>query len=66
LEIAKTLDDDLLKLMGYQEGAFAMGYIRDFEDPLSAVRDGIPYGYDPSRVRTDASPEYAAFLAGSQ
>jgi hypothetical protein len=66
LDIAKTLDDDLLKLMGYQEGAFSMGYIRDFEDPMRAVRDGIPYGYDASRVRADASPEYAAFLAGSQ
>ena len=67
LEIAKTLDDDLLKLMGYQEGAFSMGYIRDFEDPLRAIRgDDIAYGYDPDRVRADASPEYAAFLAGSK
>ncbi|MET0899585.1 MAG: phytanoyl-CoA dioxygenase family protein [Mycobacterium sp.] len=67
MEIAKTLDDDLLKLMGYQEGAFSMGYIRDFEDPLRAVRgDAIEYGFDENRVRADASPEYAAFLAGSQ
>jgi hypothetical protein len=68
LEIAKTLDDDLLKLMGYQEGAFAMGYIRDFEDPLRAVRgnDAVPYGFDSSRVRAEASPEHAAFLAGDQ
>jgi hypothetical protein len=64
LEIAKTLDDDLLKLMGYQEGAFAMGYIRDFEDPLRAVREGVPYGFDPSRVRAGAAEEHAAFLAG--
>ncbi|MCV7424727.1 phytanoyl-CoA dioxygenase family protein [Mycobacterium yunnanensis] len=67
LEVAKTLDDDLLKLMGYQEGAFSMGYIRDFEDPLRAIRgDDVAYGYDPDRVRADASPEYAAFLAGSK
>ncbi|MCV7424735.1 phytanoyl-CoA dioxygenase family protein [Mycobacterium yunnanensis] len=68
LEIAKTLDDDLLKLMGYQEGAFAMGYIRDFEDPLRAVRgiDAVPYGFDSNRVRAEASTEHAAFLAGSQ
>jgi hypothetical protein len=67
MEIAKTLDDDLLKLMGYQEGAFAMGYIRDFEDPLRAVRgiDAVPYGFDSSRVRAEASAEHAAFLAGS-
>jgi ectoine hydroxylase-related dioxygenase (phytanoyl-CoA dioxygenase family) len=67
LEVARTLDDDLLKLMGYQEGAFSMGYIRDFEDPLRAVRgDAVAYGFDPERVRADASPEFAAFLAGSQ
>ncbi|MET0454612.1 MAG: phytanoyl-CoA dioxygenase family protein [Mycobacterium sp.] len=67
MDVAKTLDDDLLKLMGYQEGAFSMGYIRDFEDPLRAVRgDAVAYGFDENRVRADASPEYAAFLAGSQ
>jgi hypothetical protein len=38
MEVARTLDDDILKVMGYQVGAFAMGYIRDFEDPLLAVR----------------------------
>ncbi|WP_199254203.1 phytanoyl-CoA dioxygenase family protein [Mycolicibacterium mengxianglii] len=67
LEIAETLDDDLLKLMGYQEGAFAMGYIRDFEDPLRAVRgDQIAYGFDPDRVRAEATPEFTAFLAASE
>ncbi|CDP89629.1 MULTISPECIES: phytanoyl-CoA dioxygenase family protein [Mycolicibacterium] len=38
LEIAKTLDDDMLKLMGYQMGGVAMGYLSDFLDPLAAVR----------------------------
>jgi ectoine hydroxylase-related dioxygenase (phytanoyl-CoA dioxygenase family) len=38
LEIAKTLDDDLLKVMGYQMGGLAMGYLSDFLDPLAAVR----------------------------
>ncbi|MCV7359316.1 phytanoyl-CoA dioxygenase family protein [Mycolicibacterium fluoranthenivorans] len=38
LEIAKTLDDDLLKVMGYQMGGLAVGYVSDFLDPLSAVR----------------------------
>lgn len=41
LEIAKTLDDDLLKLMGYQMGCFALGYVGDFQDPISAVREGV-------------------------
>jgi ectoine hydroxylase-related dioxygenase (phytanoyl-CoA dioxygenase family) len=39
IEVARTLPDDLLKLMGYQMGCLGMGYIRDFEDPLVTVRD---------------------------
>jgi ectoine hydroxylase-related dioxygenase (phytanoyl-CoA dioxygenase family) len=39
IEIARTLPDDLLKVMGYQMGCFAMGYIRDFEDPMVAIRE---------------------------
>lgn len=39
IEVAKTLDDDLLGLMGYRMGGIAMGYIRDFEDPMVAIRD---------------------------
>ncbi|HEV7422917.1 MAG TPA: phytanoyl-CoA dioxygenase family protein [Mycobacterium sp.] len=42
IEVARTLDDDLLKLMGYQMGGLAMGYIRDFEDPMVAIRDDMP------------------------
>jgi ectoine hydroxylase-related dioxygenase (phytanoyl-CoA dioxygenase family) len=38
LEVAKTLDDDILKVMGYQMGGLAVGYVSDFLDPLSAVR----------------------------
>jgi len=37
-EVARTLSDDLLKLMGYQCGCFAMGYVRDFEDPLAYLK----------------------------
>ncbi|WP_199255234.1 phytanoyl-CoA dioxygenase family protein [Mycolicibacterium mengxianglii] len=37
IEIAKTLDDDLLKVMGYQMGGQAVGYVTDFLDPLSVV-----------------------------
>jgi len=39
IEVARTLPDDLLKLMGYQMGCLGMGYVRDFEDPLVTVRD---------------------------
>jgi ectoine hydroxylase-related dioxygenase (phytanoyl-CoA dioxygenase family) len=39
LEIAKTLPDDLLKVMGYQLGCFSLGYVRDGEDPMVAIRE---------------------------
>ena len=37
-EVARTLDDDLLKMMGYTQGAFALGYVGDQTDPLAALR----------------------------
>ena len=37
-EVARTLDDELLKMMGYQQGAFAMGYVGDQQDPLAFLR----------------------------
>lgn len=40
-EIARTLPDDLLKVMGYQYGCFALGYFRDFEDPLKSLRQQV-------------------------
>ena len=39
-EVAETLDDDLLRLMGYRTGAYALGYIDDVRDPIEAVRAG--------------------------
>ena len=39
-EITRTLDDDLLKMMGYSQGAFALGYVGDQTDPLAALRGG--------------------------
>jgi ectoine hydroxylase-related dioxygenase (phytanoyl-CoA dioxygenase family) len=40
LEIARTLPDDLLRLMGYARGAYALGYVDDLRDPLEVVRGG--------------------------
>ncbi len=37
-DVASTLDDDLLRLMGYRVGAYALGYIDDVRDPLEALR----------------------------
>ena len=39
-EIARTLDDDLLRMMGYTQGAFALGYVGDQTDPLASLRGG--------------------------
>jgi ectoine hydroxylase-related dioxygenase (phytanoyl-CoA dioxygenase family) len=38
LEVAKTLDTDLLRLLGYQRGAYALGYVDDLRDPIEVVR----------------------------
>ncbi len=38
-EVAAGLDEDLLKLMGYQIGAYALGYVDDLRDPLDALRN---------------------------
>ena len=36
--VARTLPDDLLRLIGYRIGAYALGYIDDVRDPIEAVR----------------------------
>jgi ectoine hydroxylase-related dioxygenase (phytanoyl-CoA dioxygenase family) len=37
-DVAVTLPDDLLRLMGYRTGAYALGYIDDVRDPIEALR----------------------------
>lgn len=37
-EVARDLPDDLLRLMGYQRGAYALGYVGDLLDPIAVVR----------------------------
>ncbi len=37
-EVARTLDDDLLELMGYAMGAYALGYVDDLRNPLDVLR----------------------------
>jgi ectoine hydroxylase-related dioxygenase (phytanoyl-CoA dioxygenase family) len=43
-EIARELPDDLLRLMGYARGAYALGYVDDLRDPLEALRGGTATG----------------------
>ena len=39
-EVAETLPIELLRLMGYARGAYALGYIDDLRDPIEAVGPG--------------------------
>jgi ectoine hydroxylase-related dioxygenase (phytanoyl-CoA dioxygenase family) len=39
-DIARDLPRDLLRLMGYSRGAYALGYIDDARDPIEAVLPG--------------------------
>ena len=38
LDVARTLSDDLLRLIGYARGAYALGYVDDLRDPLEFLR----------------------------
>jgi ectoine hydroxylase-related dioxygenase (phytanoyl-CoA dioxygenase family) len=38
LEVAQELDEDLQKLIGYQRGAYALGYVDDLREPLQVLR----------------------------
>jgi ectoine hydroxylase-related dioxygenase (phytanoyl-CoA dioxygenase family) len=38
-DIARTLPEGLLRLMGYQRGSFAIGYVDDMRDPLDWLYD---------------------------
>jgi hypothetical protein len=42
-EVAETLPTELLRLMGYDRGAYALGYIDDLRDPIEAVRPGVGF-----------------------
>jgi hypothetical protein len=40
-DVARMLDDDLLRVMGYQQGAFSLGYVGDQQDPLASLRGEV-------------------------
>ncbi len=42
LEVARTLPVELLRVMGYQRGAYALGYVDDLRDPIEVVRPDLP------------------------
>ncbi len=39
--VARELPEDLLRLIGYARGAYALGYIDDLRDPIEAVRPDL-------------------------
>ena len=41
LDVARTLPVDLLRLMGYARGAYALGYVDDLRDPMEVVRPDL-------------------------
>jgi ectoine hydroxylase-related dioxygenase (phytanoyl-CoA dioxygenase family) len=41
-EVARELPDDLLRMMGYAPGAYALGYVDDLRDPIAVLRGGGP------------------------
>lgn len=62
LEIARTLPEDLLKVMGYQLGCFAMGYVGDAEDPMSVIHPHRPRAVMNTDIMAKQS-EHAASAA---
>jgi len=39
--IARDLPEDLLRLMGYARGAYALGYVDDLRDPIAVLRPDL-------------------------
>lgn len=60
-DVAAGLDDDMLRLIGYQQGAYAMGYYRDVEDPIVAVR-GDGYSARPGADIDEITPAARAAI----
>jgi ectoine hydroxylase-related dioxygenase (phytanoyl-CoA dioxygenase family) len=38
IDVARELPEDIQRLMGYQQGAYALGYIDDSRDPIAVLR----------------------------
>jgi hypothetical protein len=50
-DVARELPDDLLRLMGYARGAYALGYVDDLRDPLEVLRGSGASGGGFGEVR---------------
>jgi ectoine hydroxylase-related dioxygenase (phytanoyl-CoA dioxygenase family) len=45
-DVARTIDEDLAKLIGYRRGAYALGYFGDLQDPMEAVHGRRDRGFN--------------------
>ncbi|RJF94762.1 phytanoyl-CoA dioxygenase family protein [Oleomonas cavernae] len=69
LEVARTLPEDLLKVMGYQMGCFAMGYVGDFEDPMTVIKEPevrAVFNVDMLQKKSGEAQDAAMLLRGGQ
>jgi ectoine hydroxylase-related dioxygenase (phytanoyl-CoA dioxygenase family) len=69
LEVARTLPEDLLKVMGYQMGCFAMGYVGDFEDPMTVIKEPevrAVFNVDMMQKKSGEAHDAAMLLRGGQ
>ena len=59
-DVARTMPEGFVRLLGYQRGCMALGYWRDGEDPMAAVHPdrtyhvGLGMGPDPQGDNADA------------
>ncbi len=65
LEIARTLPVDLLRLMGYARGAYALGYVDDLRDPIAVVRPDLAHsGLGDEQTKQRMREQAAEFSLG--
>lgn len=65
LEVARTLPVDLLRLMGYSRGAYALGYVDDLRDPIEVVRPDLRRsGLGDEETEKRMREQAAEFLKG--
>jgi ectoine hydroxylase-related dioxygenase (phytanoyl-CoA dioxygenase family) len=65
LEIARTLPVDLLRLMGYARGAYALGYVDDLRDPIEVVRPDLKHaGLGDEETKKRMREQAAEFSLG--
>lgn len=68
-DVARTLPVELLRLMGYARGAYALGYVDDLRDPIEVLRPDLAKtglgDLDSARAQIGAASEGAATVANA-